>query len=234
MTELHRIVKLRYGNTNTFCIIGRKGNLLIDTDYAGTLGLFFKEIKEAGIDLKNIDYVLATHYHPDHMGLVGELQELGIRLVIIDVQINQLHFSDEIFMRERRFERKHSDSSVLQGTEGRGHMLRSQQPPALRNDIKNGFKAVDEGAARISSLNESRSFLNELGIDGEIIHTPSHSEDSISLILDSGGCFVGDLEPYSYVDAYADNQTLKSDWEKVMSHKPSKIFYAHANEVKIK
>ena len=69
--------KLKYGNTNTFFIRGTVGNLLVDTDYAGTLPLFYKEIKRQNISLKDITYVLATHYHPDHMGLVSELMKQG-------------------------------------------------------------------------------------------------------------------------------------------------------------
>lgn len=36
----------------------------------------FKEIKSHCIDIKDITYVLATHYHPDHIGLVSELQKI--------------------------------------------------------------------------------------------------------------------------------------------------------------
>ncbi|MBQ0098002.1 MAG: MBL fold metallo-hydrolase [Oscillospiraceae bacterium] len=70
--------KLKYGNTNTFFIRGDQGGLLIDTDYAGTLPAFYKAIKSAGINIADIKYVLATHYHPDHMGLVGQLGAQGI------------------------------------------------------------------------------------------------------------------------------------------------------------
>ena len=55
------ITKLKYGNTNTYFIDG----LLIDTDYAGTLPAFFREIKKNGIAVSDIKYILATHYHPD-------------------------------------------------------------------------------------------------------------------------------------------------------------------------
>ena len=80
------------------------------------------------------------------------------------------------------------------------------------------------------SCEESRSFLSCLGISDEIIHTPSHSEDSISLILDDGNCFVGDLEPLEYLEAYEENVPLKRDWERILSFEPKKIFYAHAPE----
>ena len=40
------MIRLRYGNTNTYLLTGSGGSLLIDTDYAGTLPAFFREIKK--------------------------------------------------------------------------------------------------------------------------------------------------------------------------------------------
>ena len=91
---------LRYGNTNTFYLKGDPGGLLIDTDYAGTMQGFFRAIKTANISIKDISHVIATHYHPDHMGIIGDLQNLGVKLVIADVQKESVHFSDAILMRE--------------------------------------------------------------------------------------------------------------------------------------
>ena len=48
--------------------------------------------------------------------------------------------------------------------------------------------------------------------------------------MDDGFCFVGDLEPIDYLDAYDNNVELKEDWKIVMSRNPKVIFYAHANE----
>ena len=78
------VSKLKYGNTNTFFIQGTNGGLLIDTDYAGTLSEFYKEIKTHGIKLSDIAYVLATHYHPDHIGLVSEIMKQGVKLLLVD------------------------------------------------------------------------------------------------------------------------------------------------------
>jgi endoribonuclease LACTB2 len=39
----------------------------------------------------------------------------------------------------------------------------------------------------------SRAFLATLGIDGQIVLTPGHSDDSVSLLLDNGAAFTGDL-----------------------------------------
>ena len=193
------IVKLKYGNTNTYFIQGSEGGLLVDTDYAGTMPGFYRAIKANGIRLSDITCVLATHYHPDHMGLVRELMQRGVQLLLVDIQKPFVHFSDEIFRREKQ--------------------------PA--------FEPVDEGKAITISCEESRAFLEKTGIRGEIIHTPSHSGDSVSLILDSGECFVGDLEPREYLDAYEDNAALAADWERIMAHRPKRICYGHANEKKL-
>lgn len=187
--------KLKYGNTNTFFIRGAQGGLLIDTDYAGTLPAFYKAMKNADIRMTDINYVLATHYHPDHMGLIGKLVEQGIELLLVDIQKEAVHFSDKIFEKDK-----------LQ------------------------YSKINENDATIITCAESRKYLSSIGISGEIIHTPSHSEDSISLILDDGSCFVGDLEPLEYLEAYDNNEELKNDWDLIMSYDPKTIIFAHRPE----
>ena len=187
---------LRYGNTNTYFLNGEHGGLLIDTDYAGTLPGFFRAIKSAGISIHEISCVIATHYHPDHIGLVSELMKQMVKLIIVDTQIPNVHFSDIIFSRDK---------------------LLNYEPIAIDK-------------ATVIRCDESRNFLKHIGINGEIIATPSHSEDSVSLILDSGECFVGDLEPLEYLAGYEENVKLKHDWEQIMLHSPKTIYYAHVNE----
>jgi glyoxylase-like metal-dependent hydrolase (beta-lactamase superfamily II) len=45
----------------------------------------------------------------------------------------------------------------------------------------------------VISVAESRDLLARIGIGGEIIHTPGHSDDSVSVLLDDGSVFTGDL-----------------------------------------
>ena len=95
------VLTLRYGNTNTFLVRGEKGNLLIDTDYAGTLPAFYRALKDSGLRLSDISYVIATHYHPDHCGLIGELQRQGVKLILAESQKDAVHYPDYIFKRDR-------------------------------------------------------------------------------------------------------------------------------------
>ena len=87
-------IKLRYGNTNTFLVPGNGEYLLVDTDYAGTLPAFYKALKAAGVQMKDIAFVLATHYDPDHMGLIPELMKQGVSLLLMDTQTGDVHFPD--------------------------------------------------------------------------------------------------------------------------------------------
>lgn len=193
---MYMISRLKYGNTNTFFIRGISGNLLIDTDYAGTIYAFYKEIKKHNIVLSDITYVLATHYHPDHIGLISELMKQGVKLLMVDTQSQYIHFADKIFNRNKHLK----------------------------------YEPINEENAIIIRCEESRDFLYNIGIKGQIISTVSHSCDSISLIMDNGTCFVGDLEPIDYLDAYENNTKLREDWQLVMSYNPKIVYYAHANE----
>ena len=105
------ITKLKYGNTNTFLIKGTNANLTIDTDYAGTLPAFYKAIKDLGIKVSDINYVLATHYHPDHIGLISELMDQDVKLIIMEPQIEYIHYSDSIFAKEPHLNYKPIDES---------------------------------------------------------------------------------------------------------------------------
>ncbi len=193
------ITRIKYGNTNTFLIRGTKGSLLVDTDYAGTLPAFYKAIKELGIKVSDISYVLVTHYHPDHIGLVSELTDQGVKLVVMESQTDFIHYSDPIFARE----------------------------PHLN------YRPIDERNALILKFDEAPSFLDSLGINGNIGRTLSHSEDSIYVSLSDGTFILGDLEPLEYLEAYKDNQLLKTDWDNILKQDPKLLLYAHANEKSI-
>ena len=183
--------ELLYGKTRCYYIEGKDRGILVDTDVAGTLPQFFRKIKENSLDISDIGSLVITHWHPDHMGIVSDLMRLGVRLVIFDVQLPYVHFSDAIYRR-----------------------------------AGGNFIPVDESKATVISCKESRAFLKKMGIDGEVIHTPGHSEDSVSVVLDSGSAFVGDLPPLSSVAAF-ENEVLNESYKKILSLGVSRLFYGH-------
>ena len=74
------------------------------------------------------------------------------------------------------------------------------------------------------SFEESRQLLVQIGIYGEIVPTPGHSDDSISLLLDDGSVFTGDLPP----EAYAfDNTVALRSWHILRDRGASRVYPAH-------
>lgn len=85
---------------------------------------------------------------------------------------------------------------------------------------------------RVISFGESRSLLKECGIAGEVVHTPGHSEDSISLCLDEGVLFVGDLNPLYELDMHRGTQ-IGDSWDKLLARNPAKVYYGHAKAAEL-
>ncbi len=72
----------------------------------------------------------------------------------------------------------------------------------------------------------SRDFLKRIGIDGEIIATPGHSDDSVTLILDEGAAFTGDLtNPALLPDDPTD--LARQSWERILAKGATTVYPAH-------
>jgi glyoxylase-like metal-dependent hydrolase (beta-lactamase superfamily II) len=82
-------------------------------------------------------------------------------------------------------------------------------------------------------LAESRSFLAKLGIPGEIVSTPGHSDDSVTLVLDSGDAFTGDLQGESRADE-ADVAKVRSSWAKLRAMKARTIHPGHGPSIQLR
>ncbi len=62
------------------------------------------------------------------------------------------------------------------------------------------------------SFADSRSVLADMGISGEILYIPGHSDDSVSLLLDDGSVFTGDLTPPALIGD-GDTEVAAASWQ---------------------
>ena len=203
------VTELRYGNTNCFLVKGagtagstgaaaNAGALLIDTGWAGTLPLFFGALREAGADVRDIGYLMVTHFHPDHCGIAQEIANLGVKIVVFDVQLDFVHSADAVFAKDK----------------------------------KSRFVPIVDADICVVPVAESREFLRSIGIEGEAFHTPGHSDDSVSLWLDEGALFVGDLNPLYELPLHEGTEIGRS-WERLLALHPRKVYYGHARACEI-
>ena len=76
------------------------------------------------------------------------------------------------------------------------------------------------------SCDESRSLLEGIGIPGEILHTPGHSDDSVSLLLDDGSVFTDDLTHPAFA-VEEDAETVAASWRLLRERGASRVYRAH-------
>jgi ribonuclease/clavin/mitogillin len=76
------------------------------------------------------------------------------------------------------------------------------------------------------SFAESRKLLASLGLAGEILPTPGHSDDSVSLVLDDGSAFTGDLTPPGLAVAESADLVAVS-WQLLREHGAKQVYPGH-------
>lgn len=76
----------------------------------------------------------------------------------------------------------------------------------------------------VITCQQSRQLLSQLGIAGEILPTPGHSDHCVSLLLDSGAVFTGDLPPAAFA---FDNATVRASWQLLRAHGATQVYPAH-------
>ena len=186
------IVNVGYHSTNYYALDIEGGKLLVDCGWPGTLPQFTAELKRKGVAPSEIKYILATHFHPDHAGLVAEFKRLGAKLILMESQTEAL------------------------------------QPPAPPGSTKiPSFITISQENNLLLRFAESRQFLASIGLAGEIIPTPGHSDDSVTLILDDGFAFTGDLPPRFMV--LEGDTVTQASWDRIYQHEIKRIFPAHGN-----
>lgn len=83
----------------------------------------------------------------------------------------------------------------------------------------------------ITSITDSRALLTTLGVDGTLIYTPGHSDDSISLVLADGSAFTGDLTHPVLIDpttmAPEVANMLATSWERLSTSGAKWIYPGH-------
>jgi glyoxylase-like metal-dependent hydrolase (beta-lactamase superfamily II) len=72
----------------------------------------------------------------------------------------------------------------------------------------------------------SRALMAGIGMAGEILHTPGHSDDSVSLVLDIGCAFTGDLT-LEHMVAEEDPVVVARSWQSLRDRGVTTIYGGH-------
>ena len=184
------IVNVGYDSTHYYVIGQGRHRLLIDAGFPRTLPKLLANLKRMDIELREITHFLSTHYHPDHAGLAPELMGKGVRLIVLESQVEFVP------------------------------KMKAMLKPA---DAYAGIALQD--AIRFAAQ-ESRAFLKSIGIAGEIVSTPGHSDDSITLVLDDGEAFTGDLPGVRWAGEEAMAKVAQS-WQAILALNAERVHPGH-------
>jgi len=89
---------------------------------------------------------------------------------------------------------------------------------------------ITEEGNVVIAFEQSRALLSQIGIAGEILHTPGHSDHCVSLLLDDGSVFTGDLplEVFAY-----DNPVALATWRLLREKGAVRVYPAHGPIVEL-
>lgn len=171
----YKIIAL--GFTNCYLLPAKDGYLLIDCGSAWNFSALQKALRRLGIGLSQIKYLLLTHHHGDHCGLVQKLTVLNpdLRIIVSEKAVSHLA--------------KGQNESAL-GQEYSG---------VLSKGIFSSLSALHMTSFPVFTIRQNdvvvnernRDILSSLGINAKILFTPGHTDDSISVVAD-GIAFAGD------------------------------------------
>lgn len=88
------------------------------------------------------------------------------------------------------------------------------------------YTVIDERDNLVVSIDESRAFLKSLGFDGQFVHTPGHSDDSVSVLLDTGEVFTGDLTDPERVGP-EDPAVVHASWRRLRELGAKTVYPGH-------
>lgn len=98
--------------------------------------------------------------------------------------------------------------------------------PLMKKHIKpeDGYLEIGMNDNVTIHFEESRATLAKLGIAGQILPTPGHSDDSASLLLDDGSVFTGDLPP---LELAVDAETVAASWRLLRERGATRVYPGH-------
>jgi len=215
-TEIHR---LSLGLSNCY-LIRQEGLILVDGGLPPNRGKsFIKQLKQLYIEPKDISLILLTHAHYDHIGSINEIKALSG----CEIAVN-----------------KHEKEWIERG-------LNLPVPAiTLWGKIMHIFVNFYASLVKLTPtpvdlvLEDKEFSLEQYGIYGKVIYTPGHSLGSMSLLLDTGDAFVGDLVENGLpmrigigMPIFAEDvAALKESWRLILDKGAKQIYPGHGKPFK--
>lgn len=159
------------GFSVAYLLVGKKGAVLVDAGFPGSERRIARFLERLGIRMEELGLIVLSHAHPDHCGALPALRAASGAPIAAHPEAG------------RRLRGAPVPLPVPRRLRGRAMALlarawaRRLALPELPIDVP-----LEDGAS-----------LEPFGLEGCVLHTPGHTADSVTLLLEGGVALVGDL-----------------------------------------
>lgn len=207
---------IRAGISNCYLLM-QDGVVLVDCGVKGSSRSILRALRRYCQSPDDLNLIVLTHGHDDHIGATGEIvKETGANVA--------LHGADAAWLK-------------------RGESVPA--PPATRwarllsplMDFEPFFARMMAPPITVDLVLGDDDFsLLPYGIQGKVIHTPGHTAGSVSILLEDGSAFVGDLFMNGFPSlrfrpgfpiVAQDKGTLVESWQKLLERGAKQIYPGH-------
>lgn len=204
---------------NTYVYHTASGYVMVDTGYEKGLAGVLKKLGKQGIDISEIKYVFLTHAHDDHAGFLNELlgENTELQVIMSDKAMPTLKRGQNSF---------YGGCSTLfawifcklMGLVGKA----DHRFPPIEDRYNDRF---------IEITAENKRELEAL-LEGEIILTPGHTSDSISLkhgdIIFCGDAAMNGVPSAKRLIIWIENLAdFESSWDTLIASGARTVYPAH-------
>lgn len=200
------------GPVTAYLLKSPKGCILVDAGCKGNEQRFFDYLRKLGISPSEINLIIITHVHFDHVGGLALIKERCRCPVAV-------HINEAALLKEARIAVPPPTNSVRR----------------MFSSVSRKLVSIDRSFASVEPeiLISKELLLDDFGFNGVVLFTPGHTRGSVSVLLRSGEAFIGDLAssfPFQSMFPYAEEpeQVLES-WKKIIDFGCRTIFPSHGN-----
>ena len=206
---------------NTWLYPIADGWVMIDTGYENSYRSVLKKLHKLLIRPAEIRYLFLTHAHDDHAGFLGEWMT------------NHPH--TQVIAHENAIAGlRRGQNSFDGGCSTMFAFLFCQLMALLGNGDHRYPSLSEEHLAKIITLNEANLKEMERELNGKILYTSGHTEDSISLLVGEN-LFCGDAAMNGIPSSHRitiwveDKVAFEQSWDTMLASGTKKIYPAHGS-----